>query len=64
VEQAQACKGTINIPDIVTTLRSCRNTMVQSIDQYMFIWQAAIDALTQLQEFEQVKVQLYSNKQL
>ena len=31
-------------------------SQVQSIEQYVFIWQAAIDALLQLKAFEEAKV--------
>ena len=35
------------------TIADC--AQVQSIDQYMFIWRAAVDSLTQLKEFEDAK---------
>jgi protein tyrosine phosphatase len=42
--------GTPNIDECVRTMRMCRNYMVQTEVQYIFIYRAVLDALTELLE--------------
>lgn len=57
VEQCLTLNGTPDVDDIVYKMRMCRNYMVQTEMQYVFIYRAVLDALTELLEDESSKAQ-------
>eukprot|EP00039_Didymoeca_costata_P018750 m.334792 g.334792 ORF g.334792 m.334792 type:complete len:703 (+) comp17440_c1_seq1:161-2269(+) len=58
VEQALDMGGELNIDAIVTDMRMARNFMVQTEIQYMFIYRAVVDALSELLSGESKKASL------
>ena len=54
--------GPIEVPDIVMDMRRDRNTMVQALEQYVFLWRVAADAIIDLLKIEQAKVRQMVNK--
>lgn len=48
--------GSIDVDAVVTDMRECRNFMVQTEIQYMFIYRAVLDAISELLSGESTKV--------